>query len=221
VAVLTGYEYHNSATPPGNVCSSFSFLPAPSGAASAFGSFTLRVYPVASLSANLASASPGTTITFTGSGFVPMEDVSVHVGSVDSPGVQTPADGNGSMSLSLRQPQAPYGAHDVYALGETSGKLGATSVFVTPVLRVTPRTATAGSQVVVSGAGFGASEQINIYWGNPRQLLGSATARGAGSFSGNAGLTITIPANAPPGRNGLAAVGQSTGAIAVGEIRVQ
>jgi hypothetical protein len=69
--VLSGYDWNNSATPPGNVCQPLAFTPNPDGDASAFGSITLQVWPAAALSLSQASGSPETKITLTGSGFAP------------------------------------------------------------------------------------------------------------------------------------------------------
>jgi len=71
------------------------------------------------------------------------------------------------------------------------------------------------------GFGFGASEPVTLYWGNPQQLLGTALANAGGSFTGQNAFTFTVPANAPPGINGVAAFGQITGAIAVGVVEVK
>lgn len=53
--VLTGYEFHTPATPPGNVCQGYIFAPASGNVADYYGSFTLQVFPAASLSFNQAS----------------------------------------------------------------------------------------------------------------------------------------------------------------------
>jgi hypothetical protein len=65
--------------------------------------------------------------------------------------------------------------------------------------------------------GFGAGETVDVYWNNPRQLLGAATADAVGSGA----LTFTIPATASPGINGVIGVGQTTKAIGIGRVTVQ
>jgi hypothetical protein len=47
IVVLTGYDFNNAATPPGDVCQAFAFSPAAGDVPSAFGSFTLQVFPAA------------------------------------------------------------------------------------------------------------------------------------------------------------------------------
>ncbi len=118
-------------------------------------------------------------------------------------------------------PQGLYGPNDVYAVGETSGFLGATSVFVTPELIIVPRGGVPGGTVTVQGVGFGSGESVDVYWGNPRLLLGTAVTNGSGSFTGSDALKVTIPASAAPGSNAVAATGQTTGAIAIGRIVVE
>jgi hypothetical protein len=51
------------------VCQPFAFTPNPDGDASGFGSFTLTVWPAATVSLSQASGSPETEITLKLSGF--------------------------------------------------------------------------------------------------------------------------------------------------------
>ena len=91
------------------------------------------------------------------------------------------------------------------------------TLFVTPALGMNPATGAPGGTTTAYGFGFGAGETIEIYWNNPRQLLGTATANGRGSSA----LTIKIPANASPGINEVIGVGQTTKAIGIGAVAVQ
>jgi hypothetical protein len=90
-------------------------------------------------------------------------------------------------------------------------------LLVTPELMMSPAIGAPGSAVTAYGLGFGAGETVDIYWGQPRQLLGTATA----SELGTATLSITIPANAPAGLNGVAGVGLTSSAIGIGAIEVE
>jgi len=217
--VLTGYNWNDSATPPGDVCQAFSFTPAPGGEASTFGSLSLLVLPAATLNLGEASGSPGTKITLAGSGFNPSETVAIYGGHI---GVLplftvTAANASGSFDVTTEEPQHPYGPMDVYALGLKSGKLGAATLLVTPELVISPAIGAPGGTVTAYGLGFGAGETVDLYWGQPRQLLGTATA----SELGTATLSITIPANAPAGLNGVAGVGLTTSAIGIGAVEVE
>jgi hypothetical protein len=217
--VLTGYDWNDSSTPPGDVCQAFSFTPVPGGAPSTFGSFSLLVLPAATLSLGEASGSPGTRITLAGSGFNPSETVAIYAGHIGVPPLftVTAANASGTFDVTALEPQHPYGPMDVYALGLKSGKLGAATLLVTPELVVSPAIGAPGGTVTAYGLGFGANETVDIYWGQPRQLLGTATANGEGSSA----LKITIPANAPAGLNGVVGVGQTTQAIGIGAIEVE
>lgn len=62
------------------------------------------------------------------------------------------------------------------------------------------------------GFGFGAGEQVDVYWNNPRSLLGTVAADVHGSFIGSAALAFTAPTGAPSGSNQVFGVGQTTGA---------
>jgi hypothetical protein len=217
--VLTGYEFHTPATPPGDVCQGYTFAPASGNVADYYGSFTLDVFPAASLSVSQASGSPETKLTMAGSGFAPTETVYVYAGHLGAPPLfaTTTTDASGSFTVSAREPQHPYGPMDVYAVGASSHKLGAATLSVTPGLLMNPGTGAPGGSTEAYALGFGADETVDIYWNNPRQLLGTATSNGEGS----AALTITIPANASPGTNAVIGVGQATKAIGLGAIKVQ
>lgn len=81
IVVLTGFSWNNSATPPGDVYQSFSFTPASGAIPSAFGSFSIRVYPSANLATGQPSDSPGNPVTLAGSGFAPSDSVILYAGS--------------------------------------------------------------------------------------------------------------------------------------------
>jgi hypothetical protein len=217
VVVLNGYDWNNSATPPGDVCQPFVFSPGTSGP-SPFGSFTLDVWLAAVLSLGQTSGAPETKLSITGSGFAPTETVNIYANHIAAPRLfTTTTDASGSFSLTAREPQHPYGPTDVYAVGLGSGKLGAAGLFVTPSLIMNPGTGAPGGTTAAYAFGFGAGEAVDVYWNNPRQLLGTATANTEGSSA----LAITIPANASPGINGVIGVGQTTKAIGLGDVRVQ
>jgi len=215
--VLTSYDWNAPATPPGDVCQAKEF--SPGTGADFFGSFTLQSWPAAALSLSQASGSPGTKVTLTGSGFAPTETVEIYAGHIGAPPVFASAttDGSGSFTVSAREPQHPYGPMDVYAVGVSSHKLGAATLSVTPALAANPVTGPPGGTTAAYAFGFGAGETVDLYWNNPRQLLGTANA----SREGSGTLTITIPANASPGINAVIGFGETTKAIGIGKIKVE
>ncbi len=218
IVVLTGYDWNAPATPPGDVCQAFEFSPAPGDVADYFGSFSLRVWPAATLSLSQSIGAPGTKLAVTGGGFASAEKVDIYAGPIGSPRLSTATtDTDGSFTVTVREPPHPYGTMDVYAVGESSGRLGAATIFVTPELVMSPATVAPGGATTAYGFGFGAGETVEIYWNNPRQLLGTATANGEGSSA----LTITIPTNSSPGINGVIGFGQTTKGLGIGEVSVQ
>src|ERR1019366_8716802 len=90
IVVLTGYDWNNSATPPGDVCQAFAFSPG-SGGPRAFGSFPLQVWPAAALNLSQTSGSPFTKVTLTGSGFASTETVEIYAGHIGVPPLFTTA----------------------------------------------------------------------------------------------------------------------------------
>jgi hypothetical protein len=218
IVVLTGYNWNASGTPPGDVCQEFVFSPAAGDIPSDFGSFTLQVFPAASLSLSQSSGSPGTKLTVTGSGFAPTEKVDIYAGRIGaSPLATATTDSSGSFAVTPREPQLPYGPIDFYAGGLSSGNLGVATLSVTPGLLMNPGAGAPGGSTAAYVLGFGSGETVDVYWNNPRQLLGTATADGVGSGD----VTITIPATASPGIHGVIGVGQTTNAIGIGGVKVE
>jgi hypothetical protein len=213
VVALTEYNWNTPATPPGNVCQPYSFTQGAQGCF--FGSFSLRVFPAADLALSQGSGSPFTTITTTGSGFAPNENIDLYAGPILLATATTNA--SGSFVVPAREPQHSVGPMDVYAYGLTSGKLGAATLFVTSSVATYPAIAAPGGAVTAYPLGFGASETVSIYWNEPRQLLGTTTANqlGSGAFA------ITVPANAAPGLNGVYGVGGTTGSLGLGRVWVK
>jgi hypothetical protein len=222
VVVLTAFEYHTSATPPGNVCQGYTFAPAPENVADYYGSFTLQVFQAASLGLSQTSGSPGSKLTVTGSGFAPSEAIEIYLGTFGAPPVvNATSDPSGGFKVSALEPQDPYGALNIFALGLGSQKLGAAKLSVTPGMVATPESVAPGATTTAQGAGFGSGELVSVYLDEPRQLLGTTTSNALGSFTGNSGLTVTIPSNAALGTNALIGIGQTTEAIGLGKITVR
>jgi hypothetical protein len=218
VVVLTGYNWNAPATPPGDVAQAFAFSAASGDVADFFGSFTLEVFPAATLSLSQTGGPPGTKLTFTGSGFASKETVSIFVNRIGGfPLLTATSDSNGHFAIVTLEPQMPYGPTTFYAVGQTSGKLGAAAYFVTAAMVMTPGSGVPGDAITAHGFGFGAGETVDIYWAEPRQLLGTTTTNAQGSSSSK----ITIPANAPTGPNKVFGVGQTTSATGSGEVVVK
>jgi hypothetical protein len=218
VVVLTGYNFNAPATPPGDVCQGLAFTPLPGDVPDYYGSFTLRTFSAASLTLSPYGGPPGTKLTITGTGFAPGETVDVFAAHIGGTLISTPAaDSTGSFTVTPLETQLPYGPANFFALGLTSGKLGAAPLSVTPGLLLSPATGVPGGTTEVYTLGFGSGETVDVYWNTPRQLLGTVTSNAEGSGT----LIITVPAAAAPGINGLIGLGQTTDAIGLGGFKVE
>jgi hypothetical protein len=217
--VLTGYSWNLPATPPGDVCQTFTF--APGDEACFFGSFSLESFPAATLTTGEPGGSPGSTIALTGSGFDAFEVVGIYGGSLGTLLGTATTNSTGYFSTTVVEPEQPYGVMNFFGLGHTSGDLGVATLSVTPSLTMTPASVEPGGDTSVEGLGFGAGETVDIYLDEPRVLLGSAAASSLGGFAGSKALTVTIPSDAQVGTNGLLGIGQTTGAIGIGKITVK
>lgn len=221
MVVLTEYNWNSSGTPPGDVCQAFAFEPAPGDIPSAFGSFTLLTAEAAALGLSQVNGAPGSKITFSGGGFTPSETVNIYLGQIAAPALYTVvADDKGAFDFTAVEPPYHYGLTALFAVGQTSGHIGAASFSVIPAIFMKPAVAEPVETVNVEGVGFGAGEQVYIYWSDPRAFVGSTKADSHGGFTGGEALPITIPANVSPGPNEVFAIGQTTGAIGIGTIRV-
>jgi hypothetical protein len=217
---LIEYTWHSPGQTSPDVCQNYAF--APGGGPDFFGSFTLQTAVAANLAVTPSTATPGTPITISGSAFTPLEKVYIYTGQIGAkPLYATDTDASGKFALAAQVALAPNGPEEYIAVGQSSGIIGTAAAFVSAGLILSPQGGLPGSAVTVDGAGFGAGEIVNIYWNNPRQLSGTATADGTGSFVGANGATITIPANAPIGINDVIGAGQTTKAVGLGKIVVR
>jgi outer membrane protein assembly factor BamB len=156
-----------------------------------------------------ATGPPGSAVKVSGAGFGKSEKVSI---SFDGTVLKTPVTNtSGSLlPVSIRVPPAVIaGSHTISALGGTTG-LQAQAVFtVTPAIAVSPATGPPGSAVQVSGAGFGPSEGVDVYFDTTDLALAQTGA--TGSFGP---VSITVPGPAVPGAHTVSAEGRQTGGFA-------
>jgi virginiamycin B lyase len=156
------------------------------------------------------------SLLFSGSGFAPSEKVEIYTGGVGSPALATgTADSTGSFQVAATAPPSGYGPRFFLGVGQNSGKLGAAGFSMMPSLLLSTDSGTPGSTVTVSGYGFDTSlnpddvsfGQINIYWNNPRTLMGTVEPNFHGSVVGDGSFTFTVPSTTPAGPNGIIAWG--------------
>lgn len=218
--VLTGYNWNSPSNMSPDVCQPLVFEPG--DGPDFYGSFTLHVSPAAALVVSPGTSSPGSAITLAGSEFTPFESINIYLAEFGSlPRYSATADASGAFLLPVTEAQAPFGDEDYFGVGLRSGKLGAATTFVSSRMAFYPSSGLPGSTTNSQGVGFGAGETVQIYWNNPRQLLGTAVANGQGSFVSTKGIPITIPLNAPAGINEVIGVGEATKAIGLGTFIVE
>jgi len=129
---------------------------------------------------------PGSTVTITGSGFAPGEDVTVALGNITT---TVSADKNGDTAPAALV--VPFGLKDgtVTLTGVTSGATATVALTIAPFnaqISLDTYYAQPGTVVTASGSGFVPGETVTA-------TLGSATATMKASAMGTVAIPLTIP----------------------------
>jgi len=170
------------------------------------------VFVTAGMTAAPATGAYGTALTFSGSAFLPNENVSIYLSGVGSRVLaHATANSIGSFTVSAAEPQSPNGPRLFLAVGQTSGKLGAASFSVVPALILQPKLGGVGTAVTVEGYGFAAYATVKIYWNNSTMLLGSVNANDAGTFNNSNAFSFTVPSGSTLGPNRVIAIQHTAG----------
>jgi hypothetical protein len=180
-------------------------------------SFT--ILPRTSVALNPYSGVAGSTVTVTGQGFSPNEQVNVFWDSTGTSGTKlstVTADSTGAFSTNVTVPAGSEGGHYIVGLGATSGAKASRTFTLTggstPVVdgRITidPTSGPGGTRVTVNGTGYEPNEVVDIFWDSTFTglNLGNVTANGSGGFS----ITITVP-DASDGKHLIIGKGRSSG----------
>jgi hypothetical protein len=153
-------------------------------------------------------ATPGSPISFTGSGFVPGESISIALNGTVV-GTET-ADAKGNLT-STGAYTLPFGKTAVFTVtGETSGAVNTMSIGLAQFyagVQLSSYYGNGGSMVTASGSGFAPDELIRIQSGT------ATLAKGAADAEGNFSLPIQIPYVAA-GKIVITATGSESGATA-------
>jgi hypothetical protein len=170
------------------------------------------VFVTASLTVTPDSATDGTPLMFSGSGFAPGETVQIYRRGIGSPVLtRAAADASGAVTETATNPTWFYGQRTFFARGRTSGKLAGAGLSIEGVLSLTPDSGPSGTTVTVNGSGFGPFEAVAIRWTNPSYATGVAATDINGVFKG---YEFVTPSDTGRGTHAVVGIGQKTKAQA-------
>ena len=149
---------------------------------------------------SVSTLRPDEHFLITGQGFLPNDKVDIVLdGGMSGPNLGNltcDSSGNCSGTVQLPQYEGPAGSHTIYAYGS-----GGTSDDTTTTITIQPivyrNSGGPGTYINLSGAGFAASETVQIYWGKSASGIfeGNFTADSSGLLTAR----FTIPTNLTPG----------------------
>jgi hypothetical protein len=151
---------------------------------------------------------PFDTITITGQGFVPFDDVEIALDYSNNPIGGIHCDGNGNCSGQVNIPYTglTQGTYPVIATGATGLTTQVSAILLPGIATFVPSNGVSssltsggpGTPVQLEGGGFNANEALTLSWGkNNAVSLRNVTTSFDGSFS----LQINAPVPAAPGYN--------------------
>lgn len=147
-----------------------------------------------SISYSASATTPSSMLSVSGTGFSPLETVALSFGLSS---VSAQADGAGNFSgAPLTVPSVPAGLYYIIAVGQSSGLVAFTSVYVNSFFpSVSPSSwyIAPGSTLSWSGSGFAPAEGIHIN-DSTSATIASFIADGSGTFSGAGGTVIPFSA---------------------------
>ncbi len=184
---------------------------------------TLTVQPNASLNApSPATGAPGTTITLTGTNFLPSHALTfTFEGAAVTPLTGGTSDTNGAVSATISVPYLSAGAHSITVSDGTAPQ--STTFTITPYIAAAPQSGPVGTEVTIAGNGFGAVKSVTIYFNNQQVTTTLTSSTGtidntkftipdlnlpAGTYDikvadsssnlGTAPFQLTVPTQPPP-----------------------
>ncbi len=105
-------------------------------------------------------------------------------------------DNNGSFEFTVWMPAAPKGNYTIIAKGSTSGFAARTGIRIRPVITLSAVNggsvgqSNPGGQISVTGGGFNANEQVNVYFQTKKN---GVTTIFTTDSTGSIDTTITVP----------------------------
>lgn len=155
----------------------------------------------------------GTSVTVTGRGYNPGEQVQIYWDSTGSSGTllkTVSATNLGTFSTTITTPNATAGGHLIVGKGVTSGHKPSRTFTVTasvaPSISITVTSGPGGTVVPITGQGYTPGETVDIRWDKSTGIvLETVTASSSGTFSTSA----TVP-DASPGKHLFVGVGRTS-----------
>lgn len=157
------------------------------------------LYPLAS--PNSWYVAPGSILTWTGSGFIPNEQVTISSGSTTVATFTTDVHGAFAHAGSSTVPFASKNSTATYTL--TGAQSGTHTIFRVSVSDLYPYVNPStwytlpGSAVTFTGAGFGAGEGVSVFLGASTTPLAHISSDAAGAFLATGGVTIPFMTASP------------------------
>jgi hypothetical protein len=159
-----------------------------------------------SISLSPTSGPPNTLVSVTGTLFT-IETVYLYFDSTQV-AIATAGD-TGFTQAFLVPASATAGAHEVTAIGQSSGLTAQATFTVSPPtaasISLAPTVGPPTTQTTVTGAHFGNNETVDIYFDTTDLVLAATSSSGA--FTQN----LPVPAAAAPGQHWITALGRSSG----------
>ncbi len=128
----------------------------------------------------------GESITVKGSSFKPNDTISVYFDNEVITNAQT--DSNGSFTINLTIPSASQGTYNI-KVKDSDNNEAAADFTITPKIVINPISDTIGTLTKVSGYGFSASSDINVYFDDINVAV--AKTNSVGSFTVNIDIPVS------------------------------
>ncbi len=162
-------------------------------------------------------ATPGSPVTFSGSGFIPGETISTYRGK--DAGTTVVADAKGNFTSSTFT--LPFGvkATEYTIYGLTSGAVGTVDITLAQFYagaQLSSYYGNGGSMVTVSGSGFAPNEAVALTSGTA--TLGNVTTDGFGAFSKAVAMPYAMPGQVPVTATGALSQTSATTSYTVAKV---
>ena len=204
-------SFTTTITVPSSPSSGFSVLAATGQSSQLTATYPLTIYAQTLTLAPLSGAA-NSMLTMSAYGFAPNENVNFYWNNGTSPVLTSTTNSSGYVApIAYTVPVGTVpGTYIVSAVGQTSQvTITNTYTVVAPTIRLTRTSSGVGAQVAVVGAGYTASELVDILWNYTGPGTGTIIATVSSGYSGDVHATFTVPMTMT-GAYPVAAVGRTS-----------